>query len=68
MLCARSFNPHSEDGDESEHEEANEGEVPVWTDSESEKKLYQSIRIQVNGLIHAFPARFNEERFIKLSL
>ena len=39
MLCARSFNPDTEDEDESEHGEANAGEVPVRTDSEDAARL-----------------------------
>ena len=34
-MSARSSSP---DEDESEHEEANEGEVPVWTESGIEKE------------------------------
>ena len=61
------MNPDPEDENGSEHEEGNEGEVPVRTDSESEGnivRLSQSFRIQVNSLIHAVPTKFNEERFI----
>ena len=70
-MLAQSFNPDTEDEDESEHEEANQGKVPFQTDSESEEKIvcfnFQSFRIQVNSFIHALPTKFNEERFITVT-
>ena len=42
FMLVRSLNPDTEDEDESNHEEAHEGEVPVRTDSESKEKLFVS--------------------------
>ena len=38
-MLAQSLNPDTEDEDDGEHEEANEGEVPVRTDFESQGKI-----------------------------
>ena len=68
FMLVWSLNPDTEDEDESEHEEANKEEVPARTDSESKEKIVrQSVKIQVNSIIHAVPTKFNEERFITVT-
>ena len=62
-MSARSFNPDTEDEDKNKLWEANEGEVSVRTDSESEEKIVHFKVPEFKWTVSFMPPQRNANRF-----